>query len=513
MANEHEGSRGALIETSLRPGARIEGGVDAVVIGASFDGLVAAALLGRAGLKTVLIGPEDRTAEQGRREFAAGYRCIDGEHLVSALDPAIIASLDLYRHGLAYAARRLDSVYYFADGAALMLDGDLYRTRESIAAMNAGEAAAYGRFVEHALDAARALRPLFEGGEPPGHSVAQDETISRFLTGSVEDILDVNFSDEHVKALLAAEASFRSASRPTDPYSFLSLLRRWSGEAAGLQAAHAYAEGGAAGVVRAVRRAAQAAKVEFRPAATVKSVLVEWDAAAGVELADGGQVRAPIVVCALGAAEMFLGLIGPGLIDLEFQSAVTAPASKIGSARVHFALTGSPGDQRTKSNLARRLVCAPDRMELRRAYNAARAGAARGPLIMEAVVPSVFEQGLAPETGHVVSSVVHPTPWREEPTRKLLDSIEEAARASLERLAPGVTERILSVDVQLIKAPASPPVMAAWARGRRLASASGVKGLYFCGPEIQIGSGHDGAPARRAAESAVRYLKRRPHKS
>ncbi len=513
MANEHEGSRGALIETSLRPGARIEGGVDAIVIGASFDGLVAAALLGRAGLKTVLIGAEDRNAEQGRREFAAGYRCIDGEHLVSALDPAIIASLDLYRHGLTYAARRLDTVYYFSDGAALMLDGDLYRTRESVAAMNETEAGVYARFVETALDAARALRPLFEGGEPPGASVAEDETISKFLTGSIEEILDTHFSDDHVKSLLAAEASFRSAARPTDPYSFLSLLRRWSGEAAGLQAAFAYAEGGAAGVVRAVRRAAQTAKVEFRPAAQVKSVLVEWDAAAGVELADGGQVRAPIVVCALGAAEMFLGLIGPGLIDLEFQSAVAAPAARIGSARVHFALTGSPGDQRTKANLARRLVCVPDRMELRRAYNAARAGAARGPLILEAVVPSVFEQGLAPETGHVVSAVAHPVPWREEPTRKLLDSVEEAARASLERLAPGVSERILRADVQLMTAPAAPPVMAAWARGRRLASASGVKGLYFCGPEIQIGAGHDGAPARRAAESAIRYLKRRPHKS
>ncbi|MBY0420901.1 MAG: hypothetical protein K2Q06_01270, partial [Parvularculaceae bacterium] len=230
------------------------------------------------------------------------------------------------------------------------------------------------------------------------------------------------------------------------------------------------------------------------------------------ELSDGGQLRAPVVVSALGASEMFLGLIGPGLIDLEFQGALKTPASKIGSARVHFALTGSPGDQRTRANLARRLVCAPDRMELRRAYNAARAGAARGPLVMEALVPSVFEQGLAPENGHVVSTVVHPTPWREEPTKKLLQSIDEAARASLERLAPGVGERILAVDIRLSPAPAAPPVMSAWARGRRLASASGVKGLFFCGPESQIAAGLGGAAARRAAEQAARYLKRRPHK-
>lgn len=512
MAADEDGLRGALVETARRSGARIEGGVDAIVIGANFDGLAAAALLGRAGLTTVLLGTEDRTLDQGRREFAPGYRCADGEHLVSRLDPELVAELDLYRFGLAYAGRRLDTVYYFADGAALMLDGDLYRTREAVSALNQDEAAAYGRFVESALDAARALRPMFDGGEPPGPQRASEGEVSRFMTGSVEDVLDAHFVDGHVKSLLAAEASLRSAARPTDPYSFLTLLSRWSGEAAGLQAAYAYPEGGGPGVLRAVRRAAQAARVEFRPAARAKSVLVEWDAAAGVELVDGGQLRAATVVCALGAGALFGDLVGPGLIDLEFQSAFNRSTARIGSARVHFALTGSPGDQRTRANLARRLVCAPDRLELRRAYNAARAGVARGPLIMEAVVPSVFEPGLAPEHGHVVSAIVHPTPWREEPTRKLIDSIEAAARASLERMAPGVSERILSVDVQVMKNPAAAPVMAAWAKSRRLASASGIRGLFFCGAESQITPGLSGAAARRAAAAAARYLKRRPHK-
>lgn len=496
------------VDRGQAPG-RIEGGVDAIVIGASFDGLAAAAYLGRSGLKTIVLGADDLSAEEQRREFAAGFYCIDGEHLVSALDSELAESLDLYRHGLSFAARRLDSVYYFSDGGALLVDGDLYRSRESIAGMKEPLAESYARFVESALDTARALRPLFEGGAPPASAAIEDPRVAQYLSGSIEETLDGLFESGHVKDLLAAEASFRNAARPTDPYSFLSLIRRWAGEAAGLQGAHAYPVGGAAGVQKAMRRAAQAAKVDFRPASRARAVLVEWDAAAGVEIEDGKQIRAPIVVCALHAPEAFLGLVGPGMIDIEFQRSIETPAPRVGSARVHFALTGSPGDERTRANLARRLVCAPDRMELRRAYNAARAGLARGPLVMEAIVPSVFETGLAPDNGHVVSTIVHPTPWREAPTPRLLASIEEAARASLERLAPGVSDRIFAVDVRLTPTPAAPPVMASWARGRRLAAASGVKGLFFCGPEAHIGAGYDGAAARRAAQSAIKYSKSR----
>ena len=496
----------APVAAAPRQAGMIEGGLDAIVVGATFDGLAAAALLGKAGLKTVLLAGGDASSERAPREFAPGYFCADGEHLIDGLDPELIAALDLYRHGLAFAARRLETVYYFADSGALLTDGDLYRTRDAVAAMSEDDGAAFAAFSEAALEAARALRPMFEGGEAPAVPGA---LVDRFLHGSVEETLDGLFADDHLKEMLAAEAALRSAARPTDPFGFLALIRRWSGEAAGLQGAVAYPEGGTAGVNKAMRRAAQAAKVDFRLAVTATRVLVEWDSVAGVETEGGGQIRAPIIVNALPAARAFTEMIGPSLIDIEFQASLSAPSPQVGSVRAHIALEGAPGDERTRGNLARRLVYAPSRLELRRAYAAARAGwpdGAAGPVIMETIFPSAFEKGLAPEGGCIASALLHPVPYREMLDDAWFKAVEDATRATFERLAPGSADRIVAIDIAAPE-PAAPPALAAWTRARALSGTSGVKGYYFCGPEAQIGHGFIGAAGRRAAQSAIRFSK------
>lgn len=495
-----------------KPGGRIEGGVDAIVIGATFDGLAAAALLGKAGLKTVLLAGGDASSERGPREFHPGYSCADGEHLIDLLDPELIAALDLYRHGLAYAARRLETVYFFHDGGALVGEGDLYRARDWVAAMSPADADAFAGFSDAALDAARTLAPFFEGGDAPPAPAPLAAMIDRFLHGSVEETLDGLFTDDHLKEMLASEAALRSAARPSDPMSFLSLIRRWAGEAAGLQGAIAYPEGGAAGVNKAIRRAAQAARVDFRLAVSASRVLVEWDGVAGVETEGGGQIRAPIIVNALPARRAFAELVGPSLIDIEFQAGAAPPPATIGSARVHFALGALPEGNRAAAHLGRRLVYAPSRIELRRAYAAARTGWKDGegpaPLILEAIIPSAIEKGLAPEGGHVVSAILHPVPYRPDADEAFLKAIGDVARLTFERAAPGSAEHILATDVAAPE-PAAEPVLAAWARARALSGASGVGGYFFCGPEAQIGRGFIGAAGRRAGQAAVRYAKRK----
>ena len=100
-------------EGETQRAGRIEGGIDALVIGAGVDGLAAAAYLGKAGLHTVLVGAGKEIGGRiAEREIAPGVNGVDGEHLVTMLDPDVIAELDLYRHGLSFAARRLDTTYF-----------------------------------------------------------------------------------------------------------------------------------------------------------------------------------------------------------------------------------------------------------------------------------------------------------------------------------------------------------------------------------------------------------------
>jgi phytoene dehydrogenase-like protein len=509
------------VSPAPKTGGRIEGGVDAVVVGANLDGLSAAALLGKAGLKTILLGAGGAAVDDERREFEPGFFCIDGEHLAVHLDPELVAGLDLYRHGLEFANRRLETVYYFADGGALLMDGDPYNSRAAVAALSEADAERYAAFIETALDAGRTLRGFFDGGPAPAPGGPLAATLERFLSAALDDVLDAAFEEEHLKTFLAAEALLRSGARPGEPYSFAALIRRFAGEAAGLQGAVAYPEGGAHGVKIAVRRAAQAAKVDFRPATGVTRVLVEWDRIAGLETSDGGQIRTPIVVNALPARRAFLDLIGPELLDIEFQAGLEGPKPRFASARIHFALTGEARDERTRANLSRRLVYAPTRDELARAFGAARRGEVGGPLIMEAVFPSAYDPTLAPEKSCVVSAIAHPVPWREGADESFREAIAASARNTFERIAPGSASRIIATDVRLASdiadeagAPsmmlaAAPAVVAAWARARRLTQGSGVDGYFFCGPEAQIGPGLSGAPGRRAAEAAVRYFRRK----
>lgn len=508
-------------EAPRQPAGSIEGGVDAVVIGASLDGLAAAALLGKAGFRTVLLGAGDAAVDPEPREFAPGYWVNDGEHLLTHLDPELAAALDLYRHGLSFANRRLETLYYFSDGGALLVDGDPYRSREAVAAMSETDAAGYAAFLETALDAARGLRPLFEGGAAPELTAPVSSASEHFLSSSASDVIDAAFESVHLRDMLVAETLFRWGARPDSPFGFAALLRRWAGEAAGLQGATAYAKDSAAGVLKALRRSAQAAQVELRPATSARGVLVEWDRVAGVATRDGGQIRAPVVVNALPARQAFAELVGPTLLDIEFQTALARSAPDYASARVSFAMKDVPKDDRTEANLARRLFYAPSRDELTRAFNAARRGEVASPLMLEAIFPSALETGLAPEGCHVVSTIAHPVPFRAAPDEALAEAVGMAARETFEKMAPGAGERLVAVDVRLAADDAAGSgfpaecraaqagVLSAWARAQRLESASGVAGYFFCGPEAQIGPGLSGTAARRAARRAARYLKTR----
>jgi phytoene dehydrogenase-like protein len=366
------------------------------------------------------------------------------------------------------------------------------------------------------------LRPFFEGGVAPKLSEPLSSAAERFLTASVDDILESAFADPHLKSLIMAEALFRSALRPGDPFGFCMLLRRWSGEAAGLQGAAAYAHDGAQGLRKALRRAAQASRVDFRRSTGVKRVLVEWDRAAGIETLEGGQIRAQVVVNALSARQAFTDLIGPALLDIEFQAALAKPKPEFASARVHFALTGDP-DDRAQANLVRRLFFAPTRDEIANAYGSARRGDVSAPLIMEAIFPTAFDKDLAPSRGHVVSAIAHPVPFREAPDPALRAQIARAAKRTFEMIAPSAVGRLIEVDVRLAAdealrsgAPAdafaaTPAILESWARARTLWSSSGIAGYYFCGPEAQIGQAASGAAGRRAAQAAIRYAKSKAH--
>ena len=398
----------------------------------------------------------------GARDIAPGVTGVDGEHLVRILDPDVINDLDLYRFGVKYAARRLDSVYYFDNGETLQLDGDLHHAADLM--LDDDTRDQFGAFMRDALELAALLRPAFAPVRSVGDEKATKHAlekslshaspeisarITRYALASIDDVLNASFEDGPVKTLLTSEAAFMSGAAPHEAFSFMSFLRSLAGETAGLQGAVAYPEGGAISIITALRRAVQAAKVEIRAAARVKSILIEWDRAAGVVLEGGGQLRAPVIVNALDAPRAFLDMIGPDIIDIEFQRMLTAPKSYIASARAQITLKGIAKDETTKENLSRRLVYAPPPEEVRRAFIDARAGRVPENLIVEAIFPDALDPEAAKDSNQLLSAIAHPLPFDEKPDARRRNDISAAILAALEKIAPDIGEQIDVIDLRL----------------------------------------------------------------
>lgn len=504
--------------------SRIEGGVDAVVIGANADGLVAAAYLGRAGLKTVLL---ERSGELGlpyRQSVLGGEAGMtDGAHLLHSLDARVIDDLDLYRHGVEFAARRLDTEYYFDDGERLFVGGDL---RSAVHEFD-DEAEKFPSFIEDTFEAAAALRPLLAG--PPDAAIELlsaiknlpagiPERIGEMLTNSAEQVLDHYKLRGRMRTAMMAEAVFRSGLAPHEAMSFSALLARWSGEIAGLQGAIAFPVGGVSAVMDALRRAAQKAKVDIRASTEVEKILIEKDCAAGVVLTDGGQLRAPIVISALDANTTYDNMIGAASLDVTFQHALSLSPSKITTAQLQLVLENEAALAGDEMDPMRRLVYAPDPAEIRCAFTMAANGEAPDTFVIEAIYASVFDH-TKDDDKQYVSVFAHPAPAQKIPDTDFRNALRDAIVNTFEKLAPGVAGRI--AEEKLILASdlggaaggahalyGQEGVLRQLGRAATASSAGGVGGLYFCGPETQFGAGINGAAGRNAAKAALGKAKK-----
>lgn len=483
----------------LRPGPKIEGGLDAVVIGDAPDALAAAGLMAKGGLSVMVI-ERGLSAARERREFAPGFFCDDGDPIAGAIDAAVADGLDLYRHGLSFARRRLETLVRFADRAALIFGGDPSLMAEAASAMSEADADRFRDVVEGVLGDARRWTPWFSGAERAIAPEADE------LTASLDQRLAGRFEDSRLEDYLRAEALLRAGGRPTEPYGFLALAHRWSGDAAGLQAGLAAIAGGERALVAALRRACQALGVAFRQTDRIAGAIVEWDAVAGLALDDGGQIRAPIVVSALGARESFLGLITRARLDIEFANFAAADGPRLASVRAHIGLSAPPDDAVFAARPDRRMLYAPAANEIHLAWRSALEGGAAAPLIAEALAPSALDPSLVPQGGATIAINLHPVglfALDDDAQRK---SVEAAAAAALDRLIPGAGAMIAAIDFEP-PVPASAPVAVAAERARVFAEAPGVDGFFFCGPEVQLGARLSLTAGRRAAERALSYAR------
>lgn len=502
---------------------------DAVVIGAGHNGLVAAAMLGKAGKRVLLLEAAARIGGMAAdRAFHPGFKAAI-PHLLYHLHPAVSRALQLDRHGLRLAAADLPTIAFKDGGGTLALGdsgtagdggGELLAFRQRLARFAKALAPALAktppRLAMNELGSLATLGRLALGVRWLGREEMRE--LLRVIGMNVADLVDENFADPTVKAAIAFDAVLGNAMGPRSPNTVYTLLYRLAGEVEGRAGALALPAGGVSAVVEAMANAARAAGAEILAGSPVARIAVKDGRASGVVLADGSEVAADLVLSSADPRRTFLEILGAAALDTNFVRRARSWRDRGTTAKLHLALNGLPPS----------LAAAPARYVipgtvtlLERAFDSVKYDELPDRPPIEIVVPSLVDPSAAPAGKHLLSATIHYVPYRlaEGDWASRRAGFVERLLAAIEAHLPGLRAQILAqeflgpADIEQ----ASGASGGHWHHGEialdqvwmlrpqpgQARYATPVPGLYLCGAGAHPGGGITGLAGYNAARQAI----------
>jgi phytoene dehydrogenase-like protein len=430
---------------------------DAVIIGGGHNGLVSAAYLARAGLRTLVL--ERRHVLGGAavtEEIVPGFRFSVASYVVSLLRPEIIRELRLPEHGLDILP--LDGTFTpLPAGAGAPTGGPDYlwrvndhgRTVRELRRWSPSDAEAYEEYGQLMVEMARFIKPIL--GIVPGDPTEldprpllplaglarsfgrlterQQAVFVQLMTMSAADFLDQWFETDPLKATMSASGIIGTYQGIRSPGTAYVLLHHYMGEIDGAFRAWGIPKGGTGGVSLSIASAARALGAEIRTEAPVARILTRGDRATGVVLLDGEEIEASVVLSSADAKVTFLDLLEPGTLDPTFEAEVRRFKFRGSSGKVNLAVdrlpdfTCLPG---VGEHLRGAISFSPSMDDMERAYDDAKYGRwSRKPYI-DMIIPTLVDPGMAPPGKHVISCFVQYAPYKLDPSLGTWDDNREA---------------------------------------------------------------------------------------
>ncbi|MFV8049318.1 phytoene desaturase family protein [Mycobacterium sp. 48b] len=435
---------------------------DAIVIGAGHNGLAAAALLARAGMRTLCLeakryaGGMASTVElfDGYRFEIAGSLQFPTSAVVSTeLGLDTLPTVDLEVMSVSLRGIGDPPVVYYADPMKMLAHLGEVHGADAVAGM-AG-------LMAWSLAPTRALG-RFDAGRPPRtldemYACAATESeraaIDDLLFGSVSEVLDryLPDRDKHgalrgMLAFLAVNTTYRG---PETPGSAAAL-------AYGLAVPDENAMlmkklvGGIGALTEHLHTMLTDAGGELRLRSSVDRISVDGGRITGVRLADGTAITAPVVVSAIAPDTTITTLIDPEALPAEVRERFTHIDHRGSYLQMHFALDGAPTFEAPYEMLndpemqaAIGLFSTPE--ELQQQWQDARHGIVPADPAIAFQIPSAHDPTLAPQGKHAASAFALWFPV-EESASGYGEMKEEMGRRVIEkitRLAPDFERRII----------------------------------------------------------------------
>jgi phytoene dehydrogenase-like protein len=515
---------------------------DAVIIGGGHNGLVAACYLAQGG-KRVLVLERYHTVGGAAitEEIHPGYRVSVASYSMSLMRPEIIAALRLPDYGFSVYPKQPSYFMPFPDGRHLLLyAGDRVRSKASIAAFSARDAAAYDAwedFWDRCCDMIEPtlLQPpisLGELGQRFEDAGCADDW-RRLMLLSMRDLLDEFFESDYVKATMAPQALISTMAGPATPGSpYVYLVHAIGRAIQGRRGVWGYVRGGMGMVTQSLAAAARDLGVEIRTSSVVGEILVEDGMARGVVLDDGTTIRARAVLSNADPKRTFLGLTPASALPEEFRRRIERNYRIGGTVfKLNLALRELPRYSAAPADLPPEVVSrgtvdiAPSLAYLERAYDEFKRGEPSREPFIEIFSQSPTDPTMAPPDGHVLSCFCQYFPYapngrnwddglREEIAQRILNKLTEYAPnmhnavIAAQMLSPLDLERRFGLTEGNIFHGEITPDQSF--NLRPLAGHSDYRtplaGLYLCGSGAHPGGGVTGIPGHNCAKVVLEDL-------
>jgi len=535
--------------THMKNNGRQNSHADVTIIGGGHNGLTCAAYLAAAGLKVTVL---EKNAVAGgaamTEEFHPGFRNSVAAYTVSLLNPKVIRDLDLAQHGLRIVERPAANFWPVDAARGLLMPYGQSERQAAIAAFNSGDAARLPAFDDALERAACVLRDLvlktppnagggwlelIKGGAAArrvfGLDIEDQRLLLDLFTKSAADFLSHWFEDDVVRGAFAFDGIVGAYASPYTPGTAYVLLHHCFGEVNGKSGVWGHALGGMGAITQAMADCAKARGVVIATGCAVAQVMVEDGRACGVVLANGDIVRSRVVAANVGPKLLFSAMMPEGSVDEAVASRFKRIKTGSGTFRMNVALselpefTCRPG---RGEHLGAGIVIGPTLDYMDRAFmDARREGWAREPVV-EMLIPSTIDPGLAPAGLHVASLFVQHVAPQLPDGRAWDDAKAEFAQLvinTVTRHAPNFKRSILGMqvlspmDLERRFGLIDGDIFHGQLGLDQLFSARPVlgygdyrmplPGLYLCGSGAHPGGGVTGVPGHNAAREIIKDLR------
>jgi len=504
---------------------------DALVIGAGHNGLVAACLLAKNGLKVAVL--ERRGVVGGAcvtEELIPGFRVSSAAYSFSLFRPEIVEDLDLRRHGLEWYAKEPRMFVPLTDGRSFFLWRDAERTRKEIEPISKHDADAWPRFNAFWDEVATVIRPMLTQENVPTLHQVEHELLHRgkrelyrlAIAGSAAECVEHFFTSDEIKGITASQGIIGTFAGPRDPgTAFVMTYHAFGGELVDGPGTWAYVRGGMGGVTQALKKCARSLDVDICTDSPVAGIIVEDKRVRGVRIIGGGEMIAPLVLSNADPKRTFLGLLEDGSLPGEYEERVRTIDMTGSVIKVNLALEevpdfyGLPGAEPGPEH-AGTIEISPSIDYLESAFREAQDGCYSSRPFMEVFIQSVTDDSLAPPGKHVASCFAQYAPGslQMHQWEQMREAAGDAVIETLAGYAPNLKDAIIHREVL---GPADlearfgltggnifhGEITPGQTFGDRLGPRTPVEGLYLCGSGAHPGGGVTGAPGWNAARAVL----------